>query len=48
MDINKRIELIKELEEIEKRTGKYLSGGIEHLTDDNLHKMVMKLRINNG
>ena len=44
MDINKRIELIKELEEIEERTGKHLSGGIQYLTDSDLEKMVIKLR----
>jgi DNA repair photolyase len=48
MTIQDRIKLVEELTEIENETGKHLSGGIQHLTDDDLEKMVKKLRKNNG
>jgi DNA repair photolyase len=48
MTIQDRIKLVEELTEIEKKTGKQLSGGIQHLTDDDLEKMVEKLRNNYG
>jgi hypothetical protein len=48
MTIQDRIKLVEELIEIEKKTGKDLSGGIQYLTDDALEKMVEKLRNNYG
>ena len=44
MTIADRIKLVQELALIEKRTKKHLSGGIQYLTDDDLKKLVDKLK----
>ena len=44
MTIADRIKLVNELTHIEKKTKKCLSGGIQYLTDDDLKKLVDKLK----